>query len=151
MAVSGTALFFDDVRQEVGDKLSLMGWYSGEMLVPGGQPVVLRGLGVVGLVSWPLARPPQSLQLEVTLPDGKRQDLAIQPAALVVPDHLRLPDARVARVNAIMMIHTLLVAPGQRITVALRVNGSRRTQRIGVLRIVAAPDPPEPARLIPPA
>ena len=42
----GTAIFCDDIRQEVGGKLSLMGVYHGEMIIGAPAPLALPKLGV---------------------------------------------------------------------------------------------------------
>lgn len=58
------AIFCDDIRQEVGNKVSFMGCYQGELFVPG-IPVVLPKLCVQVTISTTLERPIQSLTVRL--------------------------------------------------------------------------------------
>lgn len=63
-----TAIFCDDIRQEVGNKFSYMGCYQGEVVVQMA-PVVLPKLCVYASVSTPKQRPFKSLILRVVQDD----------------------------------------------------------------------------------
>jgi hypothetical protein len=73
-----TAIFCDDIRQEMGNKMSFMGCYQSELLVPT-TPIGLSKLCVYATVLTPIARPFKSLTLRVVL-DGQ-----IELARLEVP------------------------------------------------------------------
>jgi hypothetical protein len=62
------ATFCDDIRQEIGNKYSLMGCYGGELTVPA-IPVILAKLCVLATVWTPKDRPFQSLVLSVMQDD----------------------------------------------------------------------------------
>lgn len=59
-----TAIFCDDIRQEVGEKVSLMGCYQGELLVEA-MPAMLAKLCVFLTVSTPIGRPIKKLSIRV--------------------------------------------------------------------------------------
>jgi len=58
------AVFCDDIRQEVGGKVSLMGCYQGDLLVPF-MPVALPKLCVFATISTPVERPLKTLKVRV--------------------------------------------------------------------------------------
>lgn len=58
------AVFCDDIRQEVGGKVSLMGCYQGDLFVPF-MPVALPKLCVFVTVSTPVGRPLKTLKVRV--------------------------------------------------------------------------------------
>ncbi len=66
-----TAIFCDDVRQEMGNKMSFMGCYQSELNVPTA-PIGLAKLCVYATVLTPIARPFKSLTLRVVL-DGQTE------------------------------------------------------------------------------
>lgn len=66
-----TAIFCDDIRHEVGNKMSFMGCYQGELLVPAA-PVGLSKLCVFATVWTPIARPFKSLTFRVLM-DGQTE------------------------------------------------------------------------------
>lgn len=61
-----TALYCDDIRQEVGNKMSFMGCYQSELFVPTA-PIALPKLCVFITALTPKARPFKSLTLRVLL------------------------------------------------------------------------------------
>lgn len=62
-------IWCDDIRQEVGNKPSFMGVFTGGILLPS-LPVVLPRLGVQTWVVSPIESPIQSLQLQIVRDDG---------------------------------------------------------------------------------
>jgi hypothetical protein len=62
-------LWCDDIRQEVGNKPSFMGVFTGGLLLPG-VPATLSRLGVYTWIITPADRPFTSLQLSVIRDDG---------------------------------------------------------------------------------
>ena len=69
------AVFCDDIRQEIGEKMSLMGCYRGELFVPA-MPVVLAKLCVLVTVSTPVRRPFKELTIRVN--QGEINLIALQ-------------------------------------------------------------------------
>lgn len=65
-----TATFCDDIRQEVGDKISLMGCYQGELVVPI-MPIALPKLCVFVSMITPKEKPFKSLTLRIVQGDDK--------------------------------------------------------------------------------
>ena len=84
-----TAMFCDDIRQEIGGKLSFMGCYQGELIVPMA-PVVLPKLCLYATIWTPKDRPFKSLMLRVVQDDDK--ELA----------RLEIPEEGFAKVSLIL-------------------------------------------------
>ncbi|MCR4303837.1 MAG: hypothetical protein NUV63_06370 [Gallionella sp.] len=84
-----TAIFCDDIRQEIGGKLSFMGCYQGELIVPMA-PVALPKLCLYATIWTPKDRPFKSLMLRVVQDDDK--ELA----------RLEIPEVGLAEVSLIL-------------------------------------------------
>lgn len=84
-----TAIFCDDIRQEIGGKLSFMGCYQGELIVPMA-PVALPKLCLYATIWTPKDRPFKSLMLRVVQDDDK--ELA----------RLEIPEEGLAEVSLIL-------------------------------------------------
>lgn len=65
-----TAIFCDDIRHEVGNKMSFMGCYQNELFVPMA-PIALTKLCVYVTLLTPIARPVRSLRFRVLMDDDK--------------------------------------------------------------------------------
>ncbi len=65
-----TAIFCDDIRHEVGNKMSFMGCYQNELFVPTA-PIALAKLCVYVTLLTPIARPVRSLRFRVLMDDDK--------------------------------------------------------------------------------
>jgi hypothetical protein len=65
-----TAMFCDDIRQEVGNKMSFMGCYQSELCVPTA-PMTLPKLCIYLTLMTPTARPLHSLCFKVLLDDDR--------------------------------------------------------------------------------
>jgi hypothetical protein len=76
-----STIFCDDVRQEIGGKLSLIGVYNGVMYVPQ-FPATLSKLWVMATFSMPHDEPPKSLKIRVLKNTEPLADLD------ATPDHL---------------------------------------------------------------
>lgn len=74
-----TAIFCDDIRQEVGNKLSYMGCYQSEIIVQV-TPVALPKLCIYASISTPKQRPFKSLMLRVV------QDDDVELARIDIPE-----------------------------------------------------------------
>lgn len=66
-------VFCDDVRAELGNKLSLMGLYSGDMIVPGPPPVGLPKLCVVVWITTDIDDPMERVNVRVLAPPDERE------------------------------------------------------------------------------
>lgn len=85
-------LFCDDFRIEIGDKVSLMGVYGGQMIISRPQqelppeapvpPIVLPKLCVVGYAITPISRPFKELSIEVRRNDDVIQHQKLDPRQL---------------------------------------------------------------------
>jgi hypothetical protein len=65
-----SCIFCDDIRLEVGNKLSLMGVLGGDLSVDADFPVLLPKFGIMVLVISDIADPIQHLVTTIILPDG---------------------------------------------------------------------------------
>jgi hypothetical protein len=61
----GFTIFCDDIRRELGGKITLVGIYRAEMLIQGKLPIVLPKLGIAILLQTPVERPLQRLRLMI--------------------------------------------------------------------------------------
>ncbi|MEF8720204.1 MAG: hypothetical protein V5B35_11120 [Candidatus Accumulibacter necessarius] len=75
------AVFCDDIRQELGEKVSLMGCYQGELLVAE-IPVLLPKLCAFVTVSTPLDRPIKSLKIRIMQDDHELVSLELPDDAM---------------------------------------------------------------------
>ncbi len=90
-----TATFCDDIRHEMGNKLSLMGCYQGELIVPE-IPIVLPKLCVYASAWTPKDRPFKSLTLRVI--QGDENELArLELPTLPLDEGVRIQDATATR------------------------------------------------------
>ena len=66
---TGTCIFCDDVRLEVGNKISLMGIYSSEILFTAAPPTVIPKLGIVAWLIFDRDDFPEKLTIRIVGPD----------------------------------------------------------------------------------
>jgi hypothetical protein len=87
-------IWCDDIRQEIGNKPSFMGVYTGKMVVAE-LPAVLPRLGVFTIVSTSLDEPFKSMKLRVVRDDGTvLLEILPDPEAIAAPtDKSSVPDA----------------------------------------------------------
>lgn len=78
------AVFCDDIRQEMGGKVSLMGCFQGDLLVPF-LPVALPKLCVFVTVSTPVKRPLKALKIRIMQDDAELAALDVPEGATTVP------------------------------------------------------------------
>ncbi len=82
-----TAIYCDDIRYEMGNKLSFMGCYQGELFVPAA-PTILAKLCIHATAWTPIARPFKSLTFRVLI--DEQTELARQ---IVPPEYfVEMPD-----------------------------------------------------------
>jgi hypothetical protein len=78
------AIFCEDIRQEMGGKVSLMGCFQGDLLVPF-LPVALPKLCVFVTVSTPVKRPLKALKIRIMQDDVELASLDVPEGATTVP------------------------------------------------------------------
>lgn len=104
-----TAIYCDDIRHEVGNKMSFMGCYQSELIVPS-VPIGLSKLCIYATVMTPIARPFKSLTLRIVL--DKKTELArleIPPEGL--GNGSSIPDATATRksISSALMFSPFLI------------------------------------------
>jgi hypothetical protein len=65
---TGTCIFCDDVRPEVGNKISLMGIYSRDILFTSAPPAIIPKLGIVTWLIFDWDDPPDKLIMRINGP-----------------------------------------------------------------------------------
>jgi hypothetical protein len=76
-----TSIFCDDVRQEIGNKHSLMGIYGLDLFVDQ-IPAILPKLCIVIIISTPILRPFKTLRLSAYFNDNLLTETEIQPDSI---------------------------------------------------------------------
>src|SRR4051794_10954427 len=71
-------IFCDDIRHEVGNKVSLMGIYSADILFPGPPPVAFRTLGIVAWLIFDVDDRPTKFTIRVLVPPDRTEVLKIE-------------------------------------------------------------------------
>ena len=107
------AVFCDDIRREIGDKMSLMGCYQSELFVPF-LPVVLPKLCVFVTISTPVNRPLKVLKIR--LDQDKNQLALIEVSGDAMLNAIPQAEKDVTRVlaNAGLVLSPLAIAaPGE--------------------------------------
>jgi hypothetical protein len=71
-------IFCDDIRSEVGNKVSLMGVYSADMLFPVPPPVTFRTVGIVTWIIFDVNDRPTHLTVRVLVPPARTEVLKVE-------------------------------------------------------------------------
>src|SRR5947209_13397450 len=71
-------IFCDDIRSEVGNKVSLMGLYSTDILFTIPPPVAVRTLGIVAWLIFDVDDRPTHLTIRVLVPPARTEVLRIE-------------------------------------------------------------------------
>lgn len=121
--VQAIALFFDDIRSETGNKLSLMGQLLGTaLLARTDPPQPLDRLAILIHARWPLSFRPKDIMLRVAICDR-----VVLEQAADVPAATEKPATRTEFSGLIMQAAIQLrgqpIAPGDDIKVWFRVDG----------------------------
>lgn len=82
-----TCLFCDDIRQEIGNKISLMGVYSAEIIFPISPPVVMPRLALMVLLVTELDDIPGYLKVRVLAPPNRTEILSFGDELVLSPGH----------------------------------------------------------------
>jgi hypothetical protein len=77
IANNANIIFCDDIREEVGNKMSLMGIYSDKILVPS-LPISFKSFNIIAFFDI-LKKPIKKFRFVITLPDAKPVDLSGEP------------------------------------------------------------------------
>jgi hypothetical protein len=105
-------VFCDDIRQETGNKISLMGLYVGELIIVGKPPVMLPKLGIVVWVIADVNDPIGRMTTTVHMPPD-RKELAKFEASTVNVLASGMEDAKKMIAHQIMQIAPFMIeAPG---------------------------------------
>lgn len=104
-----TAIFCDDIRHEVGNKISYMGCYQSELYVPAA-PIALTRFCIQATALTPIARPFKSLTFRVVLDEETElARLEIPPEALSAGSPLEDPSATRKAVSTALMFAPLFI------------------------------------------
>ena len=107
-----TAIFCDDIRQEVGNKMSFMGCYQQELFVPA-VPTGLSKLCIFSTALSPLERPFKSLTFRIVMDDNvELARLEIPPEAFsAMPDGVDATATRKSVSTALMFSPFMIEKP----------------------------------------
>lgn len=133
------AIYCDDIRQEVGNKTSLIGIYKGKMFVPS-FPIVIPKLCVAVSIVTPTTRPFKTLKIKVLRGDQVLLEAPLSDAFIAaqgVDGEPRGPDdARLFTAEAVLVMSPVPIeAP---MTFKLRVETEDEELRAGGLQIELA-------------
>jgi hypothetical protein len=132
-------IFCDDVRQEIGSKMSFMGIYSDELLVPPPLPVFLPRFAVVVWLKFNVDdRPIRALTVRVTPPT--KQDAIVSIMAL--PEHRPVHEGATTQ-SWRMVVHIAGLAIKETGTIDVEVETERGLIRVDQLpvRLIDASSP----------
>jgi hypothetical protein len=141
MTIKGFVTFCDDIRQELGGKITLVGCYTGEMTVHGEPPATLAKLGLQARLVFPAQIAPKKIDVRVDFVPG---DETLFEATLDIPEgeHKKAlgrvePDGTGDEAHFVLIQHTILspleIRGEGRIRVRAVVDGE--TVKLGSLRV----------------
>ncbi|MGY6645112.1 MAG: DUF6941 family protein [Salinarimonas sp.] len=141
MTIKGFVTFCDDIRQEIGGKITLVGCYIGEMTVHGQAPATLAKLGLQAKLVFPAEIAPRKIDVRIDFVPGEK---TLFEATLDIPEgeHKKAlervePDGTGDEPQFVLVQNTILSPleiPGDgRIRVRAVVDGE--TVKLGSLRI----------------
>ncbi len=136
------AVYCDDVRQEVGNKISLIGVYHGKLFLPQ-FPVVLPKLGIALWVRTPATKPFRKLGFRVLIGDNQLVNVPVDQS--IVDSYLSMEPT--TDPEKISMFHTSLIMSPVPLdgptTIRVRVDTEDEELKAGALEIeLAAPSEP---------
>lgn len=138
MALTAVAVFCDDIRQEVGNKVSIIGVYGGDIKFKAKPPIVYPKLCVAVWLDGDLADIPESITVHVLAQPGRA---SVFSAELKRPESKADPTTHRARMQTLVEISpVMLKAPGR---LEVEVEAGRETLKAGHLDVrFEAPDEP---------
>ena len=137
---SGYTIFCDDIRQELGGKLSYIGVYSSILYLSGGFPATLPKFGFSIHYIQPGRRPKTPIDIMIYLPGDTKNKPSIK---LSIPldtiESAEIPDDHAERLfhaaAVVPMTGLQLKSPG---LIVVRARCEKKTKKIGGLRIETA-------------
>lgn len=128
------AQFCDDARQEIGNKLSLMGCYTGEMVFQK-LPAVLPKLCAYVTAITPKDKPFEMLNFRATLNGEQLAEMVIPPEQLLIDSRTPSanPEANRLMVNVVMAFTPLVVS--KTCAMKIEVDTENGTFQVGSLFI----------------
>ncbi len=137
-------VFCDDIRHEVGNKVSFMGCYQREMLVPV-TPLILARLCIFVTVSTPVARPFKALTLRVHL--GANEVAVIEMPSEDVNQSLapvQVGDTRIMANLGLTLAPLVLTEPGEIRVLVTTEEGDIQGPRLHIKLMPQTELPPSP-------
>ncbi len=139
--------FCDDIRQEVGNKLSLMGLYVQDMFIVGKPPAMLPKFGVVVWIITDADDPVQRATTTILMPPDRKEIFRVESTEPTPIAPHTLEGATKLIAHQIIPIAPLLIEGEGMIEVMLETDrGSMRAGRLAIHFI----DPPEAPHEAPP-
>lgn len=135
--------YCDDIRQEAGEKISLMGIYQGGMTITGTAPHVIPKLVISANISTPISAPFKDLRIEVILGEQTLQSIELPSDDLKKGQSSAREDSTIFAVQMIMVLQPFVVASGGKLFVRVHADGS--TMDGNPLNIQIVNSPPLPA------
>jgi hypothetical protein len=137
-------VFCDDIRTEVGNKVSLMGVYSTDMQFPVSPPIAIRTLGIVAWIIFDADDRPTHLTMRVLVPPARTEALKIEANIEgELPIHYERDEYSKGQLRFISMINGIQFTEEGFLEVMF--DTERETIRAGRLRIRFNISPEEPA------
>lgn len=82
-----TCIFCDDVRYEMGNKISLIGVYNSDIIFPANPPLIVPKLGIVVWIVTDIDDIPTALSLRITVPPNETEIFKAQQVSLPTLQH----------------------------------------------------------------
>lgn len=138
IARSAFCIFCDDIRQEVGNKFSFMGVYSGDMTFPVIPPAQLSKFCIAAWLISPVGDAPQSIAISIFTPPGKTEFVRIAPEG-PPPSHPTTEGMQRLITQFLVPITGLPISEDGFIEVEIETE--RETLRAGRIKVQFAPPP----------
>jgi uncharacterized protein DUF6941 len=132
-----TSVFCDDIRMEVGNKFSIMGIYSGDIIINHPQqPTLLPKLGAVVFLITDLNDIPEHISISVYLPPNRTELLKME---MDVPKLEHQEDAVKAQFRSIVVFPPVTLT--EEGFIEITINTGREELRAGRLFVRFVPPP----------
>jgi hypothetical protein len=136
-------VFCDDIRQEVGNKISMMGMYLGELIIQGTAPIALPKFGFVIWIISDVDDPIQHVTTRVLMPPDQKEVIHIEMTQAVQTVFMAEGAQKLVAHQIIPVAPFIIEQPGM-IEVMLETDrGSMRAGRL-LVRFVEPPQTPSP-------
>lgn len=135
--------YCDDIRDEVGGKVSLMGMYQGGMTITGPVPHILPKLVISASIATPVSTPFEDLRIEVVHGEHSIQTIDIPADDLKNGFAAHKDGSTMFALQMIMVLQPLVVPTSGKLFVRVHTNGT--TLDSNPLHIQVMNSPPLPA------